>query len=231
MKRIKSDNFWYAVNNTEIVVMPSSYLDTFGATNLRYRLISELMDSVDRIRVREGTIEAFRPKIITPAHYENEILDGFGDAAHKYVDWLRSHAKDLYIIQYGFKLQQKGLSEHIVSGKFEEVVENVKRQVSQAANPTDAVVRGVDDLWDVCLLKLMVDMARNSAPANFNDLHKRRLLENVDGVPRAIREEIEKSFAEAARDPSRAGALYERLRRDGLFEEYEDRFFALVRRD
>ncbi len=45
MGDIKSHNFWYAVNNTEVVLMPKSYLETFGTTNLRYHMVSELMDT------------------------------------------------------------------------------------------------------------------------------------------------------------------------------------------
>jgi hypothetical protein len=227
--KMKSHNFWYAVNNTEIVVMPRSYLETFGVTNLHYHLVSELMDSVDRIRVREGAIESGRPQIITPTYYESELLEGFGQEARQYVDWLRQHAKDLHILQYGFKLQKRELKETIVGGKLEEVTEQVKQAVTSGSDPLAAVVRGVDDLWDVCLLKLMVDVVRQSAPANFQELGRRRMLQDAGGVPRAVRQEIERRFDEAARNPERIPSLHTQLHRYGLFEEYEDRFFALVK--
>lgn len=226
---MKSHNFWYAINNTEIVIMPRSNLETFGVTNLHYHMVSELMDSVDRIRVREGSIESGRPQIITPAYYETELLEGFGQEAQQYVDWLRKHAKDLHILQYGFKLQKRELKETVVGGKIEEVTEQVKQSVISGSDPLAAVVRGVDDMWDVCLLKLMVDVVRQSAPVNFNEFGRRQMLQDAGGVPRAVRQEIERRFDEAARRPSLIPSLHSQLHKYGLFDEYEDRFFALVK--
>ena len=106
---IKSHDFWFAVNNTEVVLMPRSYLQTFGTTSLHYHMVSELMDTVNQIRVREGTIQSLRPEIITPTFQEDKILEDFGEQAREYVEWLQSHANDLHFLQYGFKIQKKEL--------------------------------------------------------------------------------------------------------------------------
>ncbi len=231
MSDIKSDNFWYAVNNTEVIVMPKSHLETFGTTNLRYHMVSELMDTVDRIRIREGAIQSQRPQIITSNYYSSEILEGFGNEANQYIDWLKNHAKDMRVLQYGFKIQKTDSSEHVVSGNVKEIIERVKNQIAEKKDPLAAVIYGVDDPWDVCLLKFMVDVIRNSAPHNFNELGRHKLLEDVNGTPRAVREEIERGFLAASRDKSLAAPLGNQLRRYGLFEEYEDRFFALFRKN
>lgn len=227
MKKIRPDNFWYAVNSTEVLIMPKNHLETFGATNLHYHMVSELMDTVDRIRIREGAIQSNRPQIITPACYANEMLDGFGEEANQYIDWLRSHAKEMRILQYGFQIQKTELSEHVVSGNVKEIIEQVKKQTVDKNDPMAAVIYGVDDPWDVCLLKFMVDVIRNSAPFNFNELGRRNLLDDVNGAPRAIRDEIERCFLLANRDKTMITPLGNKLRKYGLFEEYEDRFFAL----
>lgn len=227
--KMKPHDFWYAVNNTEVVVMPTNTLETFGATSLHYHIVSELMDTVDQIRVREGKLQSRRPQIITPTYYESENLEGFGEEARQYFEWLRQHAKDVRILQYGFVVQKTELNEHIVTGKIGEILERVKREVQQQKNPLAAVIQGVDQPWDVCLLKLMVDMIRKSAPVNFSDLQRRHLLDDVQGTPRAVREEIEAAFLRASRNPALIKALGVQLRKYGLFEEYEDRFFALLR--
>lgn len=227
--KIKPDDFWYAVNNTEVVVMPTNHLETFGHTVVRYHMVSELMDSVNRIRVREGTIQSRQPQIITPTYYENEILEGFGEQAHQYVEWLRQHAKDLRILQYGFHVQKTELNEHIVTGHIREIVEQVKQRVKAQQDPLAGVIQGVDAPWDVCVLKFMVDVIRFSAPANFKELGRRRMLDDEQGTPRAVRLAIEESFVKANRDAALITSLGVTLRKYGLFEEYEDRFFALVR--
>ncbi len=227
--KMKAHDFWYAVNNTEVVLMPQSHLETFGTTSLHYHMISELMDSVDRVRIREGKIQSRRPKIITPAYYENETVDGFGAEAQQYLAWLRQHAKDIRILQYGFIIQKTELNEHLVTGQIAEVLERVKQEVKQKEDPLATIVLGVDHPWDVCLLKLMVDIIRQSAPTNFSELNRRHQLDDVNGVPRAVRKEIEAAFLKASRNPALIKSLGEQLRKYGLFEEYEDRFFALVR--
>ena len=227
MSPIKSDNFWYAVNNTEVILMPKSHLETFGITNVRYHMISELMDTVNQIRIREGAIQSQRPQIITPNFYSQEALEGFGSEAQDYIDWLKNHAKDLRILQYGFKIQKTETSEEIVSGNVREIIERVKKQIAEKNDPMSAVIHGVDDPWDVCLLKFMVEVIRDSAPHNFNELGRHKLLDDVNGTPRAIRDEIDRGFLLASRDKSMIAPLGAKLRKLGLFEEYEDRFFAL----
>ncbi len=228
---IKPHNFWYAVNNTEIIVMPRQHLETFGTTNLKYRLITELMDTVDRIRIREGTIQSHRPQIITPSYYENEILEGgFGEEAKAYIEWLKLHAKDLRILQYGFKIQKQDINEHIITGNVQEITARVKEEVEKSKDPLIGVICGVDDLWDVCLLKFMVDVIRFSVPTNLNELGKHNLLDDSGGVPKAVRKQIEEEFVRANKDPSRIQTLGILLKKYGLFEEYEDRFFELLKR-
>ncbi len=227
--KIKSDDFWFAVNNTEVVIMPKNHLETFGSTRLHYHMISELMDTVNQIRVREGTIQSLRPQIITPAFYENEIMEGFGKQAQQYIEWLRVHSKDLQVLQYGFKVQKKELNEHIVSGAVTEVLGQVKQRVKEKNDPLAAVILGVDEPWDVCLLKFMFDVIQDSAAFNVNELGQRKLFDDVNGVPKWIRVEIEDSFLKASRDSSMISQLMEKLKKYSLFEEYEDRFFALVR--
>lgn len=230
MRGIKPDNFWYAVNNTEVIVMPRSHLETFGATNLRYHMVSELMDTANQVRIREGAIQSRRPQIITPAYCSNEILEGFGAEANQYAEWLKDHASDLRIIQYGFKIMKTLTNEQVVAGNVKEIIERVQKDIKAKNDPLAALIYGVDDPWDVCLLKFMTDVIRDSAPHNFIEFGRHKLLDDVRGTPRAVRNEIEKDFLAASRDRSLIAPLGSKLRKFGLFEEYEDRFFALFRK-
>lgn len=222
-------DFWYAVNNTEVIVEPSRHLETFGNTILQYHLVSELMDSVDKVRVREGKMHAHRPQIITPHAYSQTILEGFGDEAHKYVDWLKQHDKELRILQYGYTLKNHSFSEHVATDRIEAVLEKVKAQVKEQSNPYVAVVHGVDDPWDVCLIKLFWDVITKSAPANIKEMESRKLFDDSSGVPRWLRDEIDKAFLQASRNPLLINGLAKMLEKYGLFDEYQDRFFALVK--
>lgn len=222
-------DFWYAVNNTEIIQLPARHLETFGTTVLHYHLVSELMDSVNQVRVREGRIKASRPQIITPEAYASTFLEGFGEEARRYVDWLREHEKDVRILQYGYSLSQEAFSEHLVTDNVKAVVERVKNEVKANNDPFSAVLLGVDEPWDVCLVKLFWEVIQNSARLNIQQMEQRHMFEQEDGVPRGLRQEIEAAFLTASRNPLLIKPLARKLHAYGLFNDYQDRFFALVR--
>lgn len=222
-------DFWYAVNNTEVVVAPSKHLETFGNTLINYHLVSELMDSVSQVRVREGRMQAMRPQIVTPSSYSSMILEGFGEQAEKYLEWLRDHEDQVRILRYGYTLKQEAFSEQVVSDKLDAVMERVKKDVADRNDPFSAVVKGVDQPWDVCLVRLFWQVIQNSAQANFREMAAKKMFEIRDGLPGGVREEIETAFVAAGRDASLIKPLGRLLQQHGVFDQYQDRFFALVK--
>lgn len=229
MDESRKFDFWYAVNNTEIVRLPPRHLETFGTTILNYHLVSELMDSVDQVRIREGRIQASQPRIVTPEAYSSTLMEGFGKEAEKYVEWLKRHETEIRVLQYGYKLKQESFSEHLVSDDMQTVVERVREEVEAKGDPLGAVVVGVDQPWDVCLVKLFWEVVQHSAGTNIEQMQKRNLFNSVGGVPQGVRNEIEAAFLAASRNPALISGLGKKLQDLGLFEEYQDRFFSLVR--
>jgi hypothetical protein len=221
-------DFWFAVNNTEIVVPPKRHLETFGNTIINYHMVSELMDAVGKVRVREGRMQALRPQIITPSSYSTTILEGFGEQAKHYLEWLKEHEDSVRILRYGYTLKQEAFSEQVLTDSMDAVLERVKAEVAAKKDPFSAVIKGVDDPWDVCLVRLFWTVIQNSAHANIRELNERRMFEMQDGLPAALREEIEKGFQAAAKDASLIKPLGKLLQDNGLFERYQDRFFNLV---
>ncbi|HPC19674.1 MAG: hypothetical protein KBC66_05090 [Kiritimatiellae bacterium] len=218
----KEFDFWYAVNNTEVLELPRNRLETFGATLINYRLITELMDAVGQVRVREGRIQAFRPEILTPqALSESPLLEGFREGpSDDFIQWLREHESELILLKYGFKIRHETVTESVVHDSVENVVERVRADLKARQDPLAALVLGVDEPWEVCLLKLLFEVVRRSAPANARDLR---------ADPDGSRHEIDRAFRRAAGDRSQLAPLAALLTRLNKFKEYEDRFFALVR--
>ena len=222
-------DFWYAVRNTEVVVPPKRHLETFGNTVINYALVSELMDSVGQTRVREGRMQAERPQIVTPSAYSKMLMEGFGEQAEKYMDWLKEHEDHVQILQYGYSLKQEAFSEEIINDGLDNVLERVKKDVAARGDPLSAVVKGVDKPWDVCLVRLFWLAIQNSVQVNYKEMAARRLFERHEGIPAGVRSEIEKGFAAATADPRLTKDLGALLQRHGLFEQFQDRFFALFK--
>ncbi len=217
-------DFWYAVNNTELISSPSSRLETFGETVVNYYLVSELMDSVNKVRIREGHLKALKPEIITPHSLGQVDLDDFGPEARKYAEWLQEHADDLRILQYGFRIQKQEIKEYVVSDNIDNVLDRVKQEVDAKDDPLSAILLGVDDPWEVCLLKLMVELVQHSAGGNIQDIQQRFVSQQ-----KSLSQRIDEAFLNASRNPALINDLADMLKQNGVWEQYEDRFFALVR--
>lgn len=222
-------DFWYALHNTEVIHPPSGRLETFGNSVVNYHLLSELMDDTNQVRIREGRIEAFRPQIITPSSMDQSMLEGFGPEAAEYVQWLKDNAQELVLLRYGFQIKKKELRQYTVHERMPIALAQVEQQLEGKNDPLSAVVIGVETPWEVSLLKLMVDIMQKSVVANVSDLQKKKLLPmNPEQSENMKRAEIEADFRAAAKDRALIQDLGRKLQKYGLFEQFEDRFFALV---
>ena len=223
-------DYMYAVSNTELLLVPKKHLETFDNTLLHYHHVSEDMDSVGRVKVRTGKMQINRPQILTPGAYSKIVLEGFGEEARKYAEWLQEHDSELHILRYGYALKQESFSEETVTDSLDAVVDRVLADVKASEDPFGAVLKGVDDPWDVCLMRLFVAVVENSVRTNFAEMAQRHLFEMEDGIPKPVKEEIERAFAAAAKDASLIKPRGALLQRHGLFGRDEGGFFALVRR-
>ena len=173
---LSEDSFQFAIENTRVVHAPEQRIQTFGSTSFRFFLVTELMDSVNQVRVRDGRLHAERPSIITPEYLERHLLEGFGEKAHEFLGWLQEHTRDLAILKYGFQFKKTDISEEVVHCPLEDVVGRLKEEVSRRGDPMSTIIQGVDEGWEVCLLKFTADMIQQSAPENLGDWKRRGLL-------------------------------------------------------
>jgi len=170
------DDFQYAIENTEVILAPEGRIATFGRTSFRFYLISELMDQVNEVRVRDGRIHAERPQILTPDHYARLLLEGFGEKAARYAEQLRERAQQFAVLRYGFQFRKTDVVEKTVRASIASVIEQTKARVDQMNEPLSAVIQGVDDAWEVCLLKFTIDLIERSSGGNLGDFRRRGLV-------------------------------------------------------
>src|SRR5205807_1984527 len=162
---MNKDNFDYAIENTQVILAPQRQIATFGSTSFHFYLISELMDRVNEVRVRNGKIHADRPQILTPEHFSRLLLEGFGDKAQRYVDQLREQARNFAVLRYGFQFRKTDVTERMFRDPLDAVIARTKSQVEDMEEPLSAIIQGVDDAWEVCLLKFTIDLIERSSGA------------------------------------------------------------------
>src|SRR2546423_15580591 len=143
------DDFDYAIENTHVIVAPEQQIATFGSTSFDFYLISELMDRVDQVRIRNGKIHAERPQILTPEHYCRLLLEGFGEKAERYIDRLREHARNIAVLRYGFQFRKTDLSGQTLPDSIDAVFNRTRHNSERKSEPLSAVIHGVDDAWEV----------------------------------------------------------------------------------
>jgi len=168
------DDLQYAIENTRVILSPERRIETFGTTSFHFYLVTELMDSVSEIRIRDGNIQADRPQIITPANLSKLSLEGFGEKARVFAEMLQN--RNSALLKYGFQIRKNDLSESLVHDSVEAVLDRVTNQVPAALRSSSAVIHGVDEGWEVCLLKFTIEMMHQSAGGNIQDFRRRGML-------------------------------------------------------
>lgn len=228
-----NDRIEYAVRHTEILRHPRQHLSTFGITNVYYYLVTEptykeLVSDVNETVIREGRVIVNKPKIVTP--YYLSRLEGFSYDARRYLEMLiRMHGADAPGLFYTYKNEPKELN--IVSDSWPAVVDKLNDEIDKKGDPLASIIKGQDDLWDVSLLKFIYEITSRSLPNNISQLGSRGLLGmSHGGIPVGARQRIEELFGQVVRGECVAYELEQELNHWGAFEEYQDRFFALFKK-
>lgn len=172
---IKADDFNYAMENTRVVVSPLQAIETYGQTSFRFRLVTEPMDETGAVRLRRGLIHAERPRILAPKYLSRMLLEGFGENAREFAGWIQEQ-QDFHILRYGFTLKKTDLSEHLFKEPKEELLFRLKEEIQRDDDPMDALIEGVDDAWEVCLMKFTMDLIQRSAGSNMAEWKRRGFL-------------------------------------------------------
>ncbi len=175
MPALSFDDIAYAMEHTVVVHEPDRLIDTFGTTNFQFHLLTEPMDSVGVVRVREGRMEAERPKILRPEGYDDLLFEGFGEQAKTFAEWFRQHG-NIAFFQYGFHFAKRGFTEELVHSPIEEVRDRIAGEIRSSGDPSRALICGVDDSWEVSLIKFTMETIARSLRINAFDFKRRGLL-------------------------------------------------------
>ena len=222
-----------AVQKTRVARKPLQYLDTFGTTIINYYVITEpIYSDIDELKketvVRTGRVNSGKPEIVTPTYALN--LKGFSSEAYKYLEFISDKfGVNSPGVLYQYKNEPGKIN--ILNGSVEEVSNNIIKELNTKKDKLTAVIVGVDELWDVSLLKFIHDFTSESLVSNINEFNSRGLLQPQDqfgGVPKAAVQRIEILFNQVGfgADPE---ILKKELDRWGLFDHYEERFLNLFK--
>lgn len=172
-----SETFHYAMENTHVIVPPRRSIATLGDSHFNYFLVTEDMDQVNLSHVREGSIRAERPQLLTPEYFRKFMLEGFGKQAEQFAQAMQDNPEFFTLLKYGFRVKKDEIRSYQLHEPMAEVTDKVTGEVAARNDPLSTVLIGIDDAWEVCLLKFMMEMVQKSAPGNFKHLRDEGFLD------------------------------------------------------
>lgn len=237
----------YAIENTEVLKKPDKLLSTFESTTVHYYMLTipfyiEFEGKIPESEtiIREGKITWQKPKLITP--YYILRMEGFSEEAKKAFQILTSDNADIALVFYKLKFVKDYDRMEIVSNSIKEVSQKLKEDIKKRKDPFCTIIKGIDEYWDVSLMKFVYDLAASSAYlSQFPEMLRDNMLsvnpsgypvlsKDKNGIPFTAKKEIENLFRLYAKGEIDAVKLKEEIDSWGLFEYYQDRFFNLFKK-
>ncbi len=168
------------METTRVLHEPDHRIQTFGETRFEFQLLSEPMDQVGKVRIRTGEVEAMKPRILRPEPYRDVELEGFDDNARARFDAMvqkyKEEGRDLAFLQYGFRFKRGAVNEEMVQDSIESVRDRVLEDIRKTGNPARAIIEGVDDTWEISILKFSFEMILRSQEINAFDFKRKGLM-------------------------------------------------------
>lgn len=227
----RDERIKYAIEQTQLVRAPKQALATFGVSDIRYYLLTqpvytEITGNPGETVLRQGRVVAERPKIVTP-YYLLNLFQGF-EHGKEYADYLyRTYGANEPGLLYQYRNEPGSMD--ILSSPLDAVIENINQEIERSQNPLTTIIKGVDELWDISLMKFIHDITRQSLGSNMMEMGMHGMLGMSGSIPRQARFALEQLFREASAERSKVPLLEAELRRWGVFSEYQDRFLDLFR--
>jgi len=230
-----------AMEETSVILDPKELISSYSSTTVRYYMLTVPMylDFEGRANdsetiIREGKITWQKPKLLTPSYMLR--VEGFSDEARKAFEMIASEDNDLAMILYKLKLARDAEKMDIVSESLNTVLDKIIDDINKRGEKHTAIVKGVDEFWDVSLSKFAQELMTKSAYfSQLPDMMERNdigmnskgfpvVTRDSLGIPLAARKEIEILFKLFEKGEVKPSKLKGELDRWGVFEQYQDRF-------
>ncbi|HNA60860.1 MAG TPA: hypothetical protein PLT11_07365, partial [Elusimicrobiota bacterium] len=225
--RRNASHLWEAMREIRVLRFPRHRLATFGQSEISYQLVTSVSTQPARSTLRTGKVIAERPQILTPDAFVQRFKD-FGEDSSAYERFLKDHFSDsLRGLEYNFRNILETTEPHHTDAR--ELARNIRKDLDDRNAARAAVILGPESGWGFALMKFILEETSQSFAVNVRELDERGLFNPPDAEERR-RREIEILLRRAESDPSLVKPLADLLNRHGLFNDYQDAFFRLVKR-
>ncbi len=240
-KRIRN-----ALKETKVLQSPAKLISTSESTTLHYYVLAEpayleiFKNEGPETKIREGEITWDKPKLLTPEYILK--MEGFSEEAKEALRLLARGNPDMAGLLYRMRYKKNYTNTTTVSKNIKSTYRTIKNKIEVSGNKLAVIIQGVDELWDVSLMKFIQEFIIQSAyKSQLPDYSNKGMItmddsgtavvtRNLEGLPIAARDEIERMFAEVESGDLEPAKLKQELDSWGVFNVYQDRFFDLFRK-
>jgi len=216
------------IRKTRILRSPRRHVATFGNSVFNYNLVTSSSPAEPRSTLRTGRVTAERPRIITPQSFISRF-EGFGDGSGEWERLFLEHFQEAFRgLEYVYRNQLLQTLPHQMRAL--DLARNIQQKLDRREASQTAVICGPENGWQVSLMKFISEETSHSFPTNVRELEERGFFDPAQAVIYRQRKEIESLFRQSQQNPSNIRSLGSKLKEYNLFEEYQDRFFALINR-
>lgn len=235
-----------AIQETEILRHPQKLIATNETSILHYYVLAEpaylevMENEGPETKIREGQVTWEKPRLFTPGYILG--MENFSHEAQGAFRTLANRFPDLASLLYQMRYRKEYAKTTTISSSILDTCEKISAEIGEEEEIITAIIKGVDELWDVSLIKFIQEFIVQSALHSQLPDYRRQGLVTVDqqtgfhrvsqrgGVPLIAHRVIEELFKQVKNGELEAVELKNELDRWGLFKEYEDRFFDLFRK-
>lgn len=236
----------YALKQTKILKAPEELISTSRPTTLHFYVLAEpaylevFKNEGPETKIRQGTISWEKPRLLTPGYLLD--MEGFSSEAREAMRLLASQHPDLAGILYRMKYKRDEAEVVTVPHTIMEAFRRLERRIEDQNNSFSVVIQGLDELWDVSLMKYVQELILKSAVKSQLPYYESKgfirregmgylVTRSLEGLPLVARQEIEKMFAQVKDGDLDPAVLKQELDRWGVFPAFEDRFFDLFKKE
>ena len=163
-----SNAFQNAMRLTKVLVPMRQTLFTFAPTDIRYFILTQLLDS-ESVELRRGKLTVERPGIITPTMMFEQYFEGFDTDQRKHLETMMESG-GLRGLQYKYKNETESVE--LRHEKFQQMADRLKEEAIARPMYRTTVIQGVPDQWSLSLMKCAFDLTSQSFPSNIKDLEE-----------------------------------------------------------
>jgi hypothetical protein len=201
-------------------------LATFGASNIEYTLVTDVPGLPDRAKLRFGRVTAEKPLIITPQNMKEKFV-GFGESKEMAERMVSHYGEALRGLEYQFHNESLGM--RVELARPDEITKDLAKQFDGENSYRKALIRGTEKHWPLSIMKFIIEETMSSFVHNVQELNDRGFFDGEKRIEDNQRREVQHLFAAAQKDKSLVANLGKKLKEYGLFDEYQDAFFRLIR--